>query len=82
MQMTDRPGPDPSVSDEQILELFSESVDPVLTATEIADQVDMSRRYVLNRLKDLEASNQICSKKVGGRSTVWWLPGGTSTEDR
>ena len=82
MQMTDRPGPDPSVSDEQILELFSESPDPVLTATEIADQVDMSRRYVLDRLKDLEEDGQINSKKVGSRSTVWWLPGETSTTNR
>jgi len=77
--MTDRPGPDPTVSDEQILELFGESVDPVLTASEIADQVDLTRRNVLNRLKDLESEGSLKSKKVGGRSTVWWLPGETST---
>ncbi|MYL16167.1 HTH domain-containing protein [Halorubrum terrestre] len=77
--MSDRPGPDPTVSDEQILSLFRESTDPVLTASEIADQVDLTRRNVLNRLKDLESNGHLRSKKVGGRSTVWWLPGETST---
>lgn len=80
--MTDRPGPDPTVSDEQILELFRDSDDPVLTASEIADQVDLTRRNVLNRLKDLETEGALRSKKVGGRSTVWWLPGETATADR
>jgi len=77
--MSDRPGPDPSVSDDEILELFRTSAEPVLTATEIAEQVDLSRRNILNRLKDLESEGEIRSKKVGGRSTVWWLPGETST---
>ncbi|GAB7092556.1 hypothetical protein JCM18237_28270 [Halorubrum luteum] len=80
--MSDRPGPDPTVSDEQILELFRDSDDPVLTASEIADQVDLTRRNVLNRLKDLETKGAIESKKVGGRSTVWWLPGETGTVGR
>ncbi|MDB2269518.1 HTH domain-containing protein [Halorubrum ezzemoulense] len=77
--MSDSPGPDPSISDEQILELFHDSEDPILTASEIAGQVDMSRRWALDRLKDLEGKGHIQSKKVGGRSTVWWLPGETST---
>jgi DNA-binding Lrp family transcriptional regulator len=80
--MSDSPGPDPSISDKQILELFRDSEDPILTASEIAGQVDMSRRWVLDRLKDLEARRQLQSKKVGGRSTVWWLPGETATEDQ
>lgn len=78
--MSDRPGPDPKVSDEQILKLFRNSPDPVLTASEIADQVDLTRRNVLDRLKDLEDEGFLVSKKVGSRSTVWWLAKKTSTQ--
>lgn len=80
--MSDSPGPDPTISDEQILELFRDSEDPILTASEIASQVDMTRRWVLDRLKDLEMEGHLQSKKVGGRSTVWWLPGETATENQ
>ncbi len=45
-----------------------------LTATEIADQLDCSRRTALNKLHQLEDQTDITSKKVGGRSRVWWIP--------
>lgn len=45
-----------------------------LTATEIADRLDCSRRTALNKLHELEAQTNITSKKVGGRSRVWWIP--------
>lgn len=75
-----KPGPDPSVSDEAILSIFIESSDPVLTATEAAEQIPLTRRGLYNRLKNLEKEGEIRSKKVGGRTTVWWVPGHTSTE--
>ncbi len=45
-----------------------------LTATEVADQLDCSRRTALNKLHELESATDITSKKVGGRSRVWWIP--------
>ena len=45
-----------------------------LTASEIADRIGCSRRTALNRLHDLEDSTEVTSKKVGGRSRVWWIP--------
>lgn len=45
-----------------------------LTASEIADRLDCSRRTALNKLNELEESTDITSKKVGGRSRVWWIP--------
>lgn len=45
-----------------------------LTASEIAERLDCSRRTALNKLNELEKSTDITSKKVGGRSRVWWIP--------
>lgn len=73
------PGRPPSVSDDQILEIFETAQDPVLTAAEVAKQLDMGRRGILTRLESLEEQGYLRSKKVGGRSTVWWYPGYSST---
>jgi MarR-like DNA-binding transcriptional regulator SgrR of sgrS sRNA len=45
-----------------------------LTASEVADELGCSRRTALNRLHDLQESTEMTSKKVGGRSRVWWIP--------
>jgi MarR-like DNA-binding transcriptional regulator SgrR of sgrS sRNA len=45
-----------------------------LTASEVADRLDCSRRTALNKLHDLQEETDITSKKVGGRSRVWWIP--------
>lgn len=45
-----------------------------LTASEIAEQLGCSRRTALNKLHELETETDLKSKKVGGRSRVWWIP--------
>lgn len=45
-----------------------------LTASEVAEALGCSRRTALNRLHDLAESTDVTSKKVGGRSRVWWIP--------
>lgn len=45
-----------------------------LTASEIADELGCSRRTALNKLDKLAADTDLTSKKVGGRSRVWWIP--------
>lgn len=45
-----------------------------LTAKEIADELGCSRRTALNKLHQLEEGTDLTSKKVGGRSRVWWIP--------
>jgi response regulator of citrate/malate metabolism len=45
-----------------------------LTASEIASDLDCSRRTALNKLHALERQTDVTSKKVGGRSRVWWIP--------
>lgn len=69
-------GPPPRVSPEDVLEVFSDREDPSepLTAPEIADVLNCSRRTALERLHDLEERGELESKKVGGRAIVWWVP--------
>jgi predicted ArsR family transcriptional regulator len=57
----------------QIFEARNDYAEP-LTASEIADELGCSRRTALNKLHDLEAETDLQSKKVGGRSRVWWIP--------
>jgi MarR-like DNA-binding transcriptional regulator SgrR of sgrS sRNA len=45
-----------------------------MTASEIADLLGCSRRTALNKLHELQEQTDITSKKVGGRSRVWWIP--------
>jgi len=70
-----KPGPQPEVTLADIFETFEARDDPAepLTASEIADQIGCSRRTALDKLHTLEEQGRITSKKVGGRSRVWWV---------
>jgi biotin operon repressor len=71
-----KPGPRPEVTAEDVLDLFREREDASepLTAPEVADRLGCSRRTALKRLHALADSGEVVSKKVGGRSLVWWIP--------
>jgi len=45
-----------------------------LTAREVAAALGCSRRTALNKLDRLAEETALTSKKVGGRSRVWWIP--------
>lgn len=77
--MSDGPGREPTVTDDEILEAFESASDPVLTTVELASELSLGRRGMLDRLKELEAKGVLKSKKAGARSLVWWYPGHTST---
>lgn len=78
-----KPGPSPTVTPEDVLEEFRSRDDPnePLTAPEIADRLGCSRTTALNRLRELAERGDVASKKVGGRSRVWWLPPTESDRD-
>jgi predicted ArsR family transcriptional regulator len=57
----------------EVFEDRSDYAEP-LTASEVAAELGCSRRTALNKLHELEASTNVRSKKVGGRSRVWWIP--------
>lgn len=70
-----KPGPAPEVTLEDVLEVFASRDDPAepLTASEIAEELSCSRRTAHNKLETLAEEGKVTSKKVGGRSRVWWI---------
>ncbi|WP_123537853.1 SgrR family transcriptional regulator [Halosimplex salinum] len=70
------PGRETQYTESDVIEVFREREDYAepLTATEVAEVLECSRRTALNRLHDLQDETDVTSKKVGGRSRVWWIP--------
>jgi len=70
------PGREVEYTESDVVGVFEEREDYAepLTASEVAEELDCSRRTALNRLHDLQESTEVTSKKVGGRSRVWWIP--------
>jgi predicted ArsR family transcriptional regulator len=73
-------GRKPRATDREILAVFADTDDPVLSTAEVAQELPIKRRGVLNRLRRLEAEGELASKKIGGRNTVWWLTDGRDTD--
>ena len=59
-------------SDEDLLEVFRESERPVLTAKQVAGEVSIGRKAVLERLRGLEDRDVLERMEVGARAVVWW----------
>lgn len=70
------PGRETEFTQSSVIKVFEgrEDYAEPLTATEVADRLGCSRRTALNKLHDLEDETDVTSKKVGGRSRVWWIP--------
>jgi len=66
-------GPPPRVSDEEILKLVALSPDPIVTAGEIAEKVDMTQQAVNKRLRQLVEEGALNSRKVGSAAKVYWI---------
>ncbi|MFC6823454.1 hypothetical protein [Halopelagius fulvigenes] len=73
MPDSNKGGRKPRVTDEDLLNVFRESDEPVLSTAEVAEQVPIKRRGTLNRLQTLKEDGYLESKQIGGRNTVWWL---------
>jgi len=66
-------GRKPRVTDEEILDVFWSTSDPVLSTAEVAESLPIERRSVFNRLQQLEEDDLLESKEIGGRNRVWWV---------
>lgn len=60
----------------EVISVFEERDDRArpLTASDIMDAVDCSRRTAHNKLNELVDSGELKTRKVGSRSRVWWVP--------
>lgn len=60
-------------SDARYLLAIGAHPDPVVTTTEIADEVGVTQQAVHSKFQKFERQGLMTSKKVGSRSKVWWL---------
>jgi len=67
-------GRKPTVSDVEILHKIAIAPDPFVVASELTDELDMSRQGVLKRLKQLADDGLLHSKKAGS-VTVFYMSG-------
>lgn len=61
------------VTPESVLTVFKESDLPVLTASEVAEELDCSRPAAYNKLEKLVDQGELDKKKVGARAVVYIL---------
>ena len=57
---------------DSVMEIFDRTDVPVLTASEIADELGCSRPAAYNKLKTLVEQGKIREKNVGARAVVYW----------
>jgi hypothetical protein len=78
------------VTDEDVLSVYRELSDPseALSASEVANALDCSRRTAYARLAELADGGPLHTKKVGKQVRIWWLatdhddPATTTVEGR
>lgn len=66
-------GRKPTVSDDEILDVFREASDPVLKTAEVSSEIGIGHRGTLARLERLADDGNLKRKSVGP-GFVWWLP--------
>ncbi|RDZ61514.1 hypothetical protein C5B90_17935 [Haloferax sp. Atlit-12N] len=64
------------ISLDAVLDVFEERDDAArpLTATDVMEALDCSRRTAHNKLNELEERGDLATRKVGARSRVFWIP--------
>ncbi|MFW6382491.1 MAG: helix-turn-helix transcriptional regulator [Haloferacaceae archaeon] len=67
-----------TVTDDEIVRYLRESGERVLTTSEVAEGLDVSRRTAQRRLSALDEEGRVSRKDVGARGAVWWTTEGAS----
>lgn len=61
------------VSDKELIDVLRKTDEPVLTASEVADEVSIGRQAVADRLGELSKVDGVCRKKPN-RDVFYWVP--------
>jgi response regulator of citrate/malate metabolism len=59
------------ITPDAVLEVFQKADIPVLTASEVAEELNCSRPSAYNKLEELVDRDEIQKKKVGARAVVY-----------
>ena len=67
-----KPGPDPTVTQIDVLKEMRLAYPPVQAPKDLADRLDISNTAVSNKLQDMEEKGWVESERVG-RARVYWV---------
>jgi len=67
-----KPGPDPKVSQEDLLREIRLAYAPVQTPKDLAERLEISNTAVSNKLSEMVEKGWVESERVG-RSRVYWV---------
>lgn len=62
-----------TVTPERVLGVMRAADAPVVTATDIADELGCTPEAVTGKLKQLQEQGRVARRQVGARAVVWWL---------
>jgi predicted ArsR family transcriptional regulator len=68
------------VSDDEIISVFRDAEDPILTAGDVAEAVGVTPQAINSRLHRLNSEGRLETREVGARARVWWLSDSESEE--
>lgn len=60
------------VSDQDVLKVFDFADEPVLTASEVAAQLPITREAAGRRLNQMREDGLVDRKQTGARAIAWW----------
>lgn len=60
------------VSDNDLLKSFDRADAPVMTASELAEELPMTREAISRRLSRMRDAGLVDRKKTGARAVAWW----------
>ena len=60
------------VTKQDILKVFDAADDPVLSASEIAEEFGVARQTITRHLNDMKKEGLVERKEMGARSVAWW----------
>jgi len=60
------------VTEQAILKTFDRADEPILTAKEIADELDTTSVTVTRHLKEMLDKDLVGRKETGARAVAWW----------
>lgn len=66
-------GPDPEITDIEILRVFALSSDAAFIASEIADELDVTTEGARHQMNNLVERGLLRKKKPGQRTVLYWI---------
>ena len=63
------------LSDDAVLEFIRKHPDPVVTAPEVAEALEITNQAANKRLRNLHDRGDVHRKKVGGSAVIYWVGG-------